>query len=54
MEILTKQEAAKYLGISLSTLKKIQKNIRLIKLGRLVRFDKKDLDAYLEAQKLDV
>lgn len=49
---MNKTEAAKYLGVSLSTFKnKIQKELPVIKLGRLVFFEEKDLDAYLESKK---
>ena len=52
---MNKTEAAKYLGVSLSTFKKtIQKELPVIKLGRLVFFEEKDLDAYLESKKTNV
>ena len=54
MEIKSREEAAKYLGMSLSTFKGIMKEIPKIRLGRLVKFDVKDLDAYLEAHKENV
>lgn len=52
---MNKIEAAKYLGVSLSTFKnKIQKELPVIKLGRLVFFEEKDLDAYLESKKTNI
>lgn len=51
MELKTREESAEYLGVSLSTFKKFQNTIPHIQLGRLVKFDVKDLDAYLEAHK---
>ena len=52
MTTLTRQEAAKYIGVGISTFKKIQKDIRFIKIGRRVLFDTKDLDDYLESKKV--
>lgn len=52
METLTRQEAAKYIGLGITTFKKIQKEIRQIRIGRRVFFDTKDLDAYLESKKV--
>lgn len=52
MTTLTRQEAAKYIGVGISTFKKIQKDIRSIHIGRRVLFDAKDLDAYLESKKV--
>ena len=52
MELKTREEAAEYLGVSLSTFKKYQKDIKHIQLGHLVKFDVKDLDAYLESKKV--
>ena len=49
----TRQEAADYIGVCLSTFKKtIQKELRTIKIGRRVLFDVNDLDAYLESKKV--
>ena len=52
MELKTREESAEYLGVSLSTFKKFQNTIPHIQLGRLVKFDVKDLDAYLESKKI--
>ena len=52
MELKTREEAAEYLGVSLSTFKKFMRNIPHIQLGRLVKFDVKDLEAYLESKKV--
>jgi excisionase family DNA binding protein len=52
MTTLTRQEAAKYIGVGISTFKKLQKEIRAIRIGRKVLFDTKDLDAYLESKKV--
>lgn len=52
MDLLTRQEAADHLRVSLSNFKKtIQKQLPFVKLGRRVLFDKKDLDDYLESKK---
>ena len=54
METLTRHEAADYLKVSLSKFKKtIQKELPFIKLGRIVLFDKKDIDKYLESKKVN-
>lgn len=52
MTTLTRQDAAKYIGVGISTFKKIQKELRCIKIGRRILFDTKDLDAYLESKKV--
>jgi len=52
MELKTREQAAEYLGVSLSTFKKFQNTIPHIQLGRLVKFDVNDLDAYLESKKV--
>ncbi len=50
-EILTRKEAADYIGICLSSFAKIQNQISQIKIGRNVRFYKKDIDIFLEKKK---
>ena len=52
MTTLTRHEAAKYIGVGISTFKKLQKELRTIRIGRRVFFDTKDLDAYLESKKV--
>lgn len=53
MTTMTRQEAADYMKVCLSSFKKnIQPNIPAIKIGRRVLFDVKDLDAYMEAHKV--
>lgn len=52
MTTLTRQDAAKYIGVGISTFKKLQKELRVIRIGRRVFFDTKDLDAYLESKKI--
>lgn len=52
MEIMTIPEAAKYLGMSVSKFKQISKDIKRIKLGRLVKFDVEDLNDYLRSKKV--
>lgn len=48
---MTRQEAADYLQISLSTFaKNIQSELPRIKLGKNVRFRKSDIDKYLEGK----
>ena len=52
-EMLSAQEAATYLGLSLSTIWKMS-SARVLpyhKTGKLLRFAKKDLDAYLESRR---
>lgn len=52
MTTMTKQEAADYMKVCLSSFKKnIQPEVPAIKIGRRVLFDVKDLDAYMEAHK---
>ncbi len=52
MITMTKQEAADYVKVCLSSFKKnIQPVIPAIKIGRRVLFDQKDLDKYLEDHK---
>ena len=52
MVTMTKQEAADYLKICLSSFKSnVQPHIPVIKIGRRVFFDQKDIDAYVESQK---
>lgn len=49
----TREEAAKYIGVSFSMFKKsVQKELREIRIGRRVLFDVNDLDAYLESKKV--
>lgn len=52
MDILSREQAAEYLGMSLSSFKKYQKEIPHIQLGRLVKFDVNDLDNYLKSKKV--
>lgn len=49
-EIMTRKEAAEYIQISLSQFAKIQKDIRHIQIGKVVRFRKCDIDEYLEGK----
>jgi len=52
MELKSRQEAADYIGISLTTFKKeVQKHLPCIRIGRRVCFDLKDLNTYLESLK---
>ena len=52
--LLTKDEAAKYLRISVTTLGRMirQREIPHIKLGRRVLFKMSDIDKYLESKKV--
>ena len=52
-EILTRKEAADYIGICLSSFAKIQNQISQIKIGRNVRFYKKDIGIFLEKKKVE-
>lgn len=47
-EIMTRKEAAEYIGISLAAFAKLQNEIPHIKLGKSVRFFKKHIDEFLE------
>jgi len=49
--LLTKQQAAKYLNISVPSLERLRGNgLISIKVGSLVRFRPEDLSAYLDRQ----
>ena len=50
--LYSKQEAAKYLGICLATMTKVEKTIHCVRIGRRVMFEKSDLDAYIEKCKV--
>lgn len=47
-EIMTRKEAAAYIGISLASFAKIQKDIKSIHIGKSIRFRKDQIDVYLE------
>jgi excisionase family DNA binding protein len=49
--LLTPQEAADYLNVSLRMVRRIieTKRISYIKIGKHIRFDKNEIDAYLSA-----
>ena len=51
-EILTREEAAKYLRVSLTTLKELvnRRRLKRFKDGRMVRFRLKDIEAYVESK----
>ena len=51
--LLTVQEAARYLAVSVSTVYGWvwQRRIPFVKIGRAVRFDPRDLEAFIEASK---
>lgn len=51
--LLTVQEAARYLSVSVSTLYGWvwQRRICFVKVGRALRFDPRDLEAYIAANK---
>lgn len=46
-DLLTRGEAAFYIGVCISTFAKIQSRIPQIRIGKNVRFYKKDIDTYL-------
>ena len=56
-KLLTREQAAKYLGVAISTLsnwactKKV--NLTYVRLGRSVRYRLSDLDAFIENGKVD-
>jgi excisionase family DNA binding protein len=54
--MLPLEEAAAYLGIAAETLRKwtTQRRIAFTKLGRLNRYRRSDLDAYLDAHRVPV
>jgi len=55
-KLLTREQAAKYLGVAVSTLanwactKKV--NLTYVRLGRSVRYRLNDLDAFIEGNKI--
>ena len=51
--LMRSKEAAKYLCVSEKTLWNLQKagEVRAVKLGRLIRYDPADLDAFIEQAK---
>jgi excisionase family DNA binding protein len=51
--LLTVQEASRYLAVSVSTLYGWvwRRSIPFVKIGRAVRFDLRDLEAFIEASK---
>lgn len=51
-ELLTRKEAAEYIGVSLATFAKFQKEITQIRIGRNVRFRKSALDEYLTSKEV--
>jgi excisionase family DNA binding protein len=52
--LITVQEAARYLAVSVSTLYGWvwQRRVPFIKIGRALRFDPRDLEAFVEGNKL--
>ena len=53
VRLLTVHEAAAYLSVSVSTLYGWvwQRRISFVKMGRALRFDQRDLDAFIEENK---
>jgi excisionase family DNA binding protein len=53
--VLSREDAAEYLGIRPNTLKKwaMQRRIAITKVGRLNKFRKSDLDAYLARHRVE-
>ncbi len=51
-KLLTREEAAKYLGVAKTTLANWhvskKRNITVVKIGRLVKYKLSDLDAFIE------
>ncbi len=54
--LLKSKEASRYLCISEKTLWNLQKagEVRAVKLGRLIRYDPADLDAFIEQSKTKI
>ena len=54
-ELLSTRQAARVLAISASGMRRLQQNrrIRFIKIGRSVRFSRKDLDAYIAGGRIE-
>ena len=52
---LTKTEAAKYLNVSERYIDRLwaERRITAIKYGRLIRFQKSDLDAFIKASRIE-
>ena len=53
--LMTVREASRYLGLAEATLYRYvwQRTVRFVRLGRAVRFDKRDLDALIESNKVE-
>ena len=53
--LLTLQEAADYLAISVGYLRRLvrEKRIPYVKVGKYVRFNIRDLDGWLDARRVD-
>lgn len=50
-ELMTREEAAEYLGICLSTFdRQVLKNIPFFRIGRIIRIRKIDLDNYIRGK----
>lgn len=49
-EIMTRKEAAAYIGISLAKFAQIQNDIVQIRIGKNVRFRKSEIDKYLTSK----
>ncbi len=56
-KLLSRKEAAEYLGVKISTLQNWactkRYNLRFIKVGRLVKYRKEDLDEFLHRRTID-
>ena len=53
--LIDKQELAKQLGVKISTLYSWihQKRIPYVKIGRLVKFDQKDINIWIQSRKIE-
>ena len=48
-------QAAEYLNVSVRMIRRMveEKRVAYIKIGKLIRIDKRDIDAYLAAQRIE-
>ncbi len=51
IKVLSLDQAANYLGVSLSTMHKLKDRIPKLRIGRTIKFLQTDLNAYLESKR---
>lgn len=52
--LLSRQDAAAYLGVSLATIDRLirDREVTITRIGKRVKFDQDDLDAYIDRSKV--